>query len=264
MRRPHFVRPVAAAVAFTLVAAGPVGADGIDRVQPADPGALAPAERGERQQLVEPPPGPRCTPGTIVRKVDTTQKVVAFSFDDGPVRATRTVMDKFERRGLRTTFFMIGIQVSLYPDIAREAVARGFEVANHSVTHSYSPTTMASEVRPANDLLERITGARPALFRSPGLKISATVQEALAREGMCNVFANDLTGDAAMPRPDAATVCARFARQLRPGSIVLAHDGANHPQTIAAIDCMLDVARVRGFEVVTVSELLTRGPAITL
>jgi len=81
---------------------------------------------------------------------------------------------------------------------------------------------------------------------------------------MCNIFANVLTGDASMPRPTAATICARFAGQLKPGSIVLAHDGGNHPQTIAAIDCMLDVAQARGYEVVTVSELLTRGPAITM
>lgn len=264
MQRHHRSRLLAAAVAIALVAAGPVGADGVDHVSPADPDGLTPAVRGDRQQLVEQPPAPQCTPGTIVRKVDTTQKVVALSFDDGPVNVTRTVMDKFERRGMRTTFFVIGTQVNIYPAVAREIVARGFEIANHSVTHSYSWSKMASEVRPANDLIERVTGVRPTIFRSPGLTIAASVQAALAREGMCNIFANILTGDASMPRPSSSTICARFAGQLKPGSIVLAHDGGNHPQTIAAIDCMLDVAQSRGYEVVTVSELLTRGPAITM
>ena len=264
MRRQFLLRLLASAATLALVVAGPVGADGVDHVAPADPDGLEQAVRGERQQLVEPPPGPQCTPGTIVRKVDTTQKVVAITFDDGPVGVTRTVMDKFERRGMRATFFVIGIQVNLYPAIAREIVTRGFEIANHSVTHRYSWNAIASEIEPNNNLIEHVTGVRPTVFRSPGLAIGAPIQTELARLGMCNIFANVLTGDASMPRPSASTICARFAGQLKPGSIVLAHDGGTHPQTIAAVDCMLDVAQARGYEVVTVSDLLSRGPAITM
>ncbi len=109
----------------------------------------------------------------------------------------------------------------------------------------------------AASLIAATTGAYPRLFRSPGLSTSSTLQNALAYLSLCNIFMSISTGDAASPRPSAATICARFKSQLHPGAIVLAHDGGGyHESTAAAMSCMLDHATRQGYRVVTISELL--------
>jgi peptidoglycan/xylan/chitin deacetylase (PgdA/CDA1 family) len=208
-----------------------------------------------------PPPPAVCTPGSLIRGVNVgSTKVVAFSFDDGPWPTnTRAVMSAFEARGLRATFFWPGINVNAYPDIARDVVTRGHEVGNHSQTHVYSPSTIAREIPIANATIARVTGVTPVLFRSPGLTQSDTIQSALAVYGMCNIFTTVVLGDHLMPRRSASTLCSSFANTLHPGEIVLLHDGGSHTPTVQAVPCMLDTALRRGYQIVTVGQLLRLG-----
>ena len=229
---------------------------------PADVGGLQPAMQLGRVQLLPIPPRPTlCAPGSLVRGVDVgSQKVMAFSFDDGPWPSnTQNIMSTFESHGLHATFFMIGNNVRNYPDIARDVVARGFEVANHSMTHQYSPSIIASEIGPTNDLIGRITGVKPELFRSPGLTEGRVIQDTLRSVGMCNVFDSIDLRDWVTPRRTSSELCSSFKATMHPGEIVLLHDGGSHRQTVDTVPCMLDAAIARGYQVVTVGELLLMG-----
>jgi len=224
--------------------------------------AFAPAVKVERMQLGPVPPPPRiCEPGALIRGVDVgASKLVAFSFDDGPWPVnTQEVMAIFEAHHALTTFFMIGNNVRMYPDIARDVVARRFEIGNHSQSHVYSPSTIATEVPIANDTIQRVTGVTPTLFRSPGLTEGSAIQAALAAQGMCNIFTTTDLGDWKSPRAPSSVLCQRFASSLHNGEIVLLHDGGSHSQTVQAIGCMLDVAAQRSFTVVSVGSLLISG-----
>ncbi len=226
--------------------------DGID---------LSPAERGTAVQ-VGPLLAPLCTPGETVRGVDVgARKLTAFSFDDGPWPGTsKRVMAKFEARGARATFFVIGRMVREYPDIARAIVDRGHAIGSHALSHSYSPSTIAAEIAPANQLITEVTGAIPVIFRSPGLTVDDRIQRALADNGMCNIFTTAILGDADLPRRSAGELCAKYAANLHPGQITLLHDGGgDHEATVDAVDCMLDVALRRGYTLLTVPELLAEG-----
>ena len=111
-----------------------------------------------------------CSSGAPIRSVATSQRVVAFTFDDGPSPSnTSSVMSTFERYGWRASFYVVGGSVRAYPDLARSIVARGHGIAGHSMTHQYSPSTIAREVVPTRDLIEAVTGVRTTFFRSPGL-----------------------------------------------------------------------------------------------
>lgn len=223
-------------------------------------GPYSVADRGVRRQATPAPlPPMTCAPGSIVRAVDTGGvKLVAFGFDDGPWPVTTaSIMTELERRGMRATFFMIGAHLTKYPDIGRSVVLRGHEVGNHTLSHRYTTNAIMREIVPAAGLIAATTGAYPRLFRSPGLSTSTTLQNALAYLSLCNIFMSISTGDSASPRPSSATICARFKSQLRPGAIVLAHDGGGyHESTAAAMPCMLDHATRHGYRVVTISELL--------
>lgn len=229
------------------------------------------ADRGTAVQLTPPPPPPApdwragwvpgCTPGALIRGVDTGgRQMISFTFDDGPwPYNTDAVMDIFEARGLTATFFMIGINLRTYPDIGRQVVERGFAVGSHSITHRYTGVTLANEVGPMNSLIASILGVCTPYYRSPGLTQASCIQSALASAGQCNLFTTVDLGDWRSPRRSAAQLCGTFAATLHPGEIVLLHEGGSHAPTIAALPCMLDVALARGYEIVPLAQLLNSG-----
>jgi peptidoglycan/xylan/chitin deacetylase (PgdA/CDA1 family) len=201
--------------------------------------------------------GQFCRSGYPIQSVATSQRVVAFTFDDGPwPQNTEAVMSTFERYGWTAAFFMIGENASAYPSIARAVANRGFMVANHSMTHRYSVSTIISEIAPTNARLQAITGVRPTMFRAPGLTASSSINNAVYANGMCNVTTGSDLGDWRSPRSSASTLCARFKFALRPGAIILLHDGGTHKPTIAALPCMLDYARAQGYVAVDLGDLL--------
>jgi peptidoglycan/xylan/chitin deacetylase (PgdA/CDA1 family) len=235
---------------------------------PPNEAALAdqPATRGARTQVAPVPPPPFiCPSGPPVRGFDTGgSKVVAFTFDDGPWPVyTDGVMDAFDARGVKATFFMIASNVRSNPSIAQDVVNRGFEVGNHTVTHSYTPSTIVAEIPRANAIIQEVTGVEPRLFRAPGLTTSSRIDWAMVAYGMCNLFTTYDLGDWKVPRASASTLCSRVAGSLHPGMIVLLHDGGTHRNTVDAVPCMLDVAISRGYTIVPAGHLGAYGTGYT-
>ena len=118
---------------------------------------------------------------------------------------------------------------------------------------------ISTEIATANAQIGAVVGVLPRLFRSPGLVKSSLIQNELARLGMCNFFGNILPGDTNLPVLSATALCNTFKAQLRPGAIVMLHDGGNHPQTVAAMTCMADHAVRNGYRMVTLSDLMGQG-----
>lgn len=197
----------------------------------------------------------------IISRVNTKRKVVAFSFDDGPWPInTQLIMNHFDNFGLEgeATFFETGGNIKLYRRIAQEVAFRGFEIGNHSMTHSYKPATIASEIAPTQELIHSI-GGHSNLFRSPGLTRGTIIQQRLAILGMVNVFTDSDIGDWRAPRISSDTIAQRTVRAIKPGSIVLLHDGGSHRNTANAIPYILEAVLNEGYDVVRVSELLAMG-----
>ena len=204
--------------------------------------------------------GQFCTDGRPIRSVQTNQNLVAFTFDDGPWPShTRNIMTRFEAYGWRASFFMIGQNIRNHPEIAREVVQRGHLVANHSMTHQYSPSIIAAEVAPTRQLIRDVTGVWTTYFRSPGLTPSSDIDQAVFRAGSCNISTDVNLGDWVSPRASASTLCSRFKNALHPGMIVLLHDGGSHQPTVDAVPCMLEHVRAMGYTVVSLADLLARG-----
>ena len=285
--RPHRGRLVAVsagvlalAVIAPLVGAGHGAADAppaVDALGDAAAGSVT-AGRGtalQQSATLPPPTGdsgewqtgsvPGCNPGQTMRGVNTGgKKIVTFTFDDGPdPRNTHAIMNEFERRGLTATFFMIGRNIREFPAAGREVVARGFAVGSHSVTHQYKPPIIASEVKPNNDIIESVLGVRTPYFRAPGLNEGPQIDAALRNAGMCGFSTDVDLHDYVSPRRPASQLCASFSAGLRPGTIVLLHDGGSHAPTVAAVPCMLDIALSRGYKVVGLEEFLNSGTPYT-
>ena len=192
-------------------------------------------------------------------QLPTTERVVALTFDDGPhPEVTPRVLDLLRARGAQATFFLIGRAVRRHPDLARRIVADGHAVGNHSDEHSYlfwalPPARLRQDVRSAQQTIESVCGAPCRWFRAPvglkswflhpvlrgqGLELVSWRVRFLERHGL-----------------DPQRVAARLRRGLRPGAIVLLHDGhdrrsAGRPEVLAVLPIVLDVLDEAGYRCV--------------
>jgi peptidoglycan-N-acetylglucosamine deacetylase len=154
---------------------------------------------------------------------------VAITVDDGPdPLVTPRVLAQLAEHNAPATFFCIGERVERHPDLAREIVARGHNIENHSQRHRHDfsllgPRGMAAEIAQAQESIARVTGISPLFFRAPaGLRnpfldpVLARLQLRLAswtRRGFDTV------------RADADGVYRRLTGRLQDGDILLLHDG---------------------------------------
>ncbi|MEU4250676.1 polysaccharide deacetylase family protein [Amycolatopsis sp. NPDC026612] len=198
--------------------------------------------------------------GSLVDRVDTTEKIVAITFDDGPAPAgTQAILDTLRSREVPATFFLIGREIAAHPGLAHDIAAAGHEIGNHSFSHDrmigVTPAWVADEVE-ATDALIRTTGyTGEILFRPPNGKKLFALPHYLAEHHRTTItwdVAPDSDG-----APDAATITSATVDQVRPGSIVLLH--GMYPareETRAAIGPVIDRLKQRGYRFVTVSQLL--------
>jgi peptidoglycan/xylan/chitin deacetylase (PgdA/CDA1 family) len=194
----------------------------------------------------------------IVWRVPTTAPLVALSFDDGPAPDhTPRVLEILARHQARATFFLIGTRVERFPLTVAQIRAGGHEVGNHSFTLR-SMRSASDEAFEADVLrTERALGLQaPKLYRPPGGLIRRSQIETLKRHGYQCVLGN------AYPYDGKGTTSSAYiewlvTRNLRPGTIVILHDGIADPsRSLAALDAILTAGREKGLRFVSVGELL--------
>ncbi|CAM4370738.1 polysaccharide deacetylase family protein [Paenibacillus typhae] len=202
----------------------------------------------------------------LINKVPTLQKVVAFTFDDGPDPLyTRQLMEIFQRVNGYATFFMVGQQMDLYEDIAAEVHAAGHEIANHTYTHPdlTKPTLEEArmELKLANERIRRVTGEAAANFRPPYFAVNPDIL-ALAAEFGCPSI-GCVNGEAKdWEQPGVNFILEHTRPTIENGSILLFHDGyGEREQTIEAVRILTGQLDAEGYRFVTVSELLKSSDA---
>jgi peptidoglycan/xylan/chitin deacetylase (PgdA/CDA1 family) len=205
--------------------------------------------------------------GAITRLVTGVQ-VVALSVDDGPdPRYTPGILAALARHRARATFFVVGASALAHPWLVRREVRAGDEVANHTLDHPRLGRLGAAATRREVDLGRRALVAagapEPLLFRAPYGEFTPNVAGAAARRGELMVGLS-LTVERALDGRTIPAAIAWLMRRVRPGTIILAHDGLlDRSRTVAALPVLLDALARRGYGVITVSELLRRGGDLT-
>ena len=109
---------------------------------------------------------------SVYNRCETTQPVIAITFDDGPDPVlTPRLLDLLKARGIHATFFMVGRNVSAFPDVVKRIVAEGHEVANHSWSHpmltQLSQQSVESQMRRTHDAIVKACGVAPLVYRPP-------------------------------------------------------------------------------------------------
>jgi peptidoglycan/xylan/chitin deacetylase (PgdA/CDA1 family) len=210
------------------------------------------------QGEASPSPAQRRTMQYSYNSVQTTEPVVALTFDDGP-HATNTpkLLDLLKSKGVKATFFVVGQNVQEYPDIARRIVAEGHEIANHSWSHvaytRISEASARSQTQRTQEAIKKATGVDAANFRPPYGAITAGQKKWLYEDYQLRTIIWSVD-PFDWKRPGSSVVAQRLISGAHPGAILLVHD--IHAPTIAAMPRTLDGLLERGYRFVTVSELL--------
>ncbi|MBU5355229.1 polysaccharide deacetylase family protein [Paenibacillus barcinonensis] len=198
---------------------------------------------------------------SIIEQVTVQEKVVAFTFDDGPHPVyTPQVLDIFRRAGGHATFFMIGEEMEAHPDIAAEVHREGHEIANHTYTHpNLTELTLeeaGEELRRAEQLVQKVTGGSARSFRPPYFGVNDDILALAAERGYRTIgAANGAARD--WDNPGTQHIVEHSRSAVKPGSVLIFHDGyGDRSQTVEAVRVLVEELTADGYRLVTVSELL--------
>lgn len=202
---------------------------------------------------------------TIRYRGDTSEPLVAFTFDDGPApQWTPAVLDVLDQANAPATFFLVGRNLVRHQGLIRGRMDR-HAIGNHSWSHPDLATLdlrkVSDELQRAHDAIREHTGRTPELFRPPFGHLGGSTVLAADRMGYDIVLWSDEMHERSF-RGDPQAQAEFIVDSVRPGSIVLAHDagGARRLITVRGLAAMIDGLRRRGFRLVTVPELLAATP----
>jgi peptidoglycan/xylan/chitin deacetylase (PgdA/CDA1 family) len=189
---------------------------------------------------------------------------VALTFDDGPhPETTPRLLDLLRARNLRATFFLIGRECAAFPELLVRERAEGHELGNHTWTHPHltrlETAEQINELERTSGIIEQVAGERPVLMRPPYLDINEGLEQLVGERFRmkvigASIYSND-TGET-----DPNRIAENIFAGLAPGGVILCHD--NRPATIQAMPAVLDTIVERGFQLVTVSELIAMESAL--
>ncbi|MCX2929499.1 polysaccharide deacetylase family protein [Mycobacterium sp. CVI_P3] len=197
--------------------------------------------------------------GEIVNRVDTAEKVVAVTFDDGPTEYASEVLNMLAAKKIPATFYLVGADLDRNPDEGAAIARAGHEIGNHTYTHRrmifVSTQTVADEIERTDAAIARTGYRGPVTFRPPYGKKLWTLPHYLAEHGRTTVTW-DLEPDSA-GAPTTEQIVAETVDNVRPGSIILLHVMLKSGSASrAAVPLIIDRLHSEGYRFLTVSELL--------
>lgn len=200
--------------------------------------------------------------GVTFSRVSVGQPYVAMTFDDGPhPRNTPRLLDMLRERNIKATFYVIGRNVDMYPEIVRRIVAEGHEIGNHTYTHrnltKLSDDSVREELTKTRDAIAKAAGVQPRTMRPPyGALLQSQRTWIHSELGYPTILWSVDPRD--WQRPGPSVVTSRILSAATPGAIILAHD--LHAPTVDAMPATLDGLLRKGYRFVTVSQLLAMKP----
>lgn len=193
-------------------------------------------------------------------------KKVVLTFDDGPSgRYTPQILDVLARYHIRATFFVVGENAEMHPELVAREYREGHELGNHTYTHpnvaQVSPFRTRMELNATQRLVQEITGHSMTMFRPPYVadaepSTPAELLPILRGQAMGYTMVGELIDPEDWARPTAQEIVRRVLSQLGEGNVILLHDaGGNREQTVKALPMIIDRLKAQGYTFSTVSEL---------
>jgi peptidoglycan/xylan/chitin deacetylase (PgdA/CDA1 family) len=200
-------------------------------------------------------------PARVVTEVPTSEKVVAFTFDDGPTaRWTPQILGILRADKVPATFFVIGQEVVRHPELVTQEVQAGMEIGNHGFRHrrlrGLDRAAIVDEVRQGAQAIETAGAPAPTLYRLPAGVWDRTALSTLGSLGY-TVVGWSVDPQDWRHRFTAQQMTDLVLKTVRPGAIVIFHDGTNSSAaTVDAVRALIPALKGQGYRFVTVGQLL--------
>jgi peptidoglycan/xylan/chitin deacetylase (PgdA/CDA1 family) len=202
--------------------------------------------------------------GRVIGHGSPQTRRVYLTFDDGPNPvATESILEALVASNVPATFFQVGAHVRRFPAVARRVAALGHEIGNHTdkhvKLHVHGLSFARHALQAAHQTLVEVTGVAPQSFRAPHGYHSPFVHWAVRELGYAMFGWSYGVWDSA--RPGSEVIRARVRKGLRPGAILLLHDGdgydplGDRTQTADALPGIVRDVRDAGYEFAPLSEL---------
>ena len=213
-----------------------------------------------------------------IDQIGGVKNKIVLSFDDGPDRRwTPKILDVLKEKKAPGIFFVIGDQANRAPDLLKREYNEGHEIGNHTWTHppfdDISRTTLKWELNLTQRLIESTLGVKSLFFRPPyGIDHQPEYAEEVAQLPYPQELGYIIVGQRIDPddwrmteekkqRP-AEEIADDVVRQAKNGNVVLLHDGGGErAQTVAALPLIIDELRAKGYQFVSVADLLGKKRA---
>lgn len=200
----------------------------------------------------------------LVRNVQVGENVVALTFDDGPDSVnTPFLLDVLKKHQAHATFFVVGNRMEKLPQLIVRISSEGHELGNHSYSHAdfnhLDKNAIQNEIRQTNRLIHEISGQTPRYFRPPGGYLSYEMMELTVNEGMVvGYWTYQQDSKDWRKGKTAKNIADHVINNIRPGQILIFHDGASNGMVTAqAVDMIITGLRQQGYRFVSLGELIS-------
>ncbi|WP_354639495.1 polysaccharide deacetylase family protein [Kitasatospora camelliae] len=214
---------------------------------PATPSPDASASPGSR------PAPQRPAPGSLIGHTASGGRTVALTFDDGPGPATGPVLDLLAQYGAKATFCQVGKEVDRDPAAVQRILAEGHQLCDHTADHPQpmhrqSHDQQVTEIGAAKDSIRKAggAGAKVTWWRAPGGDFTAENVRIAKEQGMKSLTWTVDPRD--WSKPGTQAIVSTVQQDLKPGGVVLFHDGGgDRTQTVEALKQLLPWLVAQGY-----------------
>lgn len=194
-------------------------------------------------------------------KLETTRKIVALTFDDGPhEKYTGEILDILQQNNVKATFFVVGKNAKRYPNIIKKIYMSGHVIANHTYSHNdltmLSDDEIETEITMASRVVYKIIDEYPMLFRPPYGACSTKTAKVVCGLGFRTIAWSDVANDYDI-KITYEKIANNIIDNVQPGAIIVLHDGGGkREKTVKALSIIINALRDKGYEFLTIPELL--------
>ena len=197
----------------------------------------------------------------VYKSGNMSTKKIALTFDDGPHPIkTEKILEILRKHEIKATFFVIGKNIENYPEAFIKVVEEGHEIGNHTYSHSYmnfnlNSKKISDEIEKTENLIKKFCNKNNKILRPPCGLYSDKMVEIAKQRGYKTILWSIDTQDWAHASKD--DIVNSVLNRVKGGDIILFHDytsGENY--TLEALNELIPLLKEKGFEIVTVSEIL--------
>lgn len=197
-----------------------------------------------------------------ISSVDTSRKVIAISFDDGPAPLyTPQILQVLKVYKVEAAFFCIGKRIRENEALLKQIFDEGHMIGNHSYSHDlwfdlFSTQKMNRDLQMMNEAMHKVTGVKPRLFRPPYGVTNPNLKRAIEKNKFTPIGWSVRSMDTVAK--DAQKLLKKVSASLKPGAVILFHDTCK--VTLDMLPAFIQQTREKGYEIVRLDKLLNLEP----